>query len=243
VWQATFAKLKKQGFMIVAVAEDSGGAERARPWIEAAHAEYLCLIDTEHRVSDLYGLVNVPQAVWIDERGLIVRPPENPGWTDEWRHNAAALAQMPPEERKTRGRLMTPEQTAARDAGRLAYMAALEDWVQSGRHELAHDAARRALPPHTAEIALAQAHFRLGVWLRRNGRDAEGDRHLAQASRLHPESWTIWRQGAELAQAGGASGTEFLKRMAALGDKAYYPAPGLPGFGAQGGEKNPGGGQ
>lgn len=216
--------------MIVAVAEDSGGAERTRPWIEAAKAEYLCLVDSEHRVSDLYGLVNVPQAVWIDERGLIVRPPENPGWTDDWRHNAAALAQMQPEERKTRGRLMTPEQTQARDAGRIAYMQALEDWVRTGRHELAGDAARRALPALTPEIAQAQAHFRLGVWLRRHGRESEGDRHLAVASRLHPESWTIWRQGAELAQAGGASGTEFLQRMAALADKSYYPAPDLPGF-------------
>ncbi len=229
--------------MIVAVAEDSGGAERARPWIEASHAEYLCLVDAEHRISDLYGLVNVPQAVWIDERGLIVRPPENPGWTDDWRHNAGALAEMSAEERKTRGRLMTPEQAAARDAGRLAYMDALEDWVHTGRHELARDAARRALPALTPEIAQAQAHFRLGVWLRCHGRAAEGDRHLAEAHRQHPESWTIWRQSAELAQAGGASGTEFLKRMAALGDKPYYPAPGLPGFGAQGGEENPGSGR
>ena len=95
----------------------------------------------------------------------------------------------------------------------------------------------------SAGAAHISCKLRLGVWLRCHGRAAEGDRHLAEAHRQHPESWTIWRQSAELAQAGGASGTEFLKRMAALGDKPYYPAPGLPGFGAQGGEENPGSGR
>ena len=61
--------------MIVAVAEESRGAEHARQWIEQAKAEYWCLIDAEHHVAELYGMVNVPQAVWIDETGHIVRPP------------------------------------------------------------------------------------------------------------------------------------------------------------------------
>ena len=56
--------------MIVAVAEESRGAEHARQWIEQAKAaRYWRLIDTEHRLRDLYGMVNVPQAVWIDEKG------------------------------------------------------------------------------------------------------------------------------------------------------------------------------
>ena len=43
------------------------------------------------------------------------------------------------------------------------------------------------LPKVTPEIAEARARFRLGVWLRDNGRAAEGDRQMDEASGLHPE--------------------------------------------------------
>ena len=60
VWQQLFESLKTQNFMIVAIAEESRGGEHARRWIEQAGAQYWCLIDTEHCVADLYGMVNVP---------------------------------------------------------------------------------------------------------------------------------------------------------------------------------------
>ena len=43
----------------------------ARPFIEAAAARHPSLIDTEHRLADLYGIVNVPTLIWIDEQGRI----------------------------------------------------------------------------------------------------------------------------------------------------------------------------
>jgi peroxiredoxin len=61
--------LKTANFAIVAVAEESRGSEHARPWIEQANATYWCLIDVDHRVASLYGMVNLPQCVWIDEAG------------------------------------------------------------------------------------------------------------------------------------------------------------------------------
>ena len=64
----------------------------------------------------------------------------------------------------------------------------------------------RALPKVTPEIAEARARFRLGVWLRANGRAAEGDRQMAEASRLHPKSWSLWRQAADLDEVGKAAG-------------------------------------
>jgi len=201
--------------MIVAIAEESRGAEHARPWIEQANAEYWCLIDSEHRVADLYGMVNVPQAVWIDEAGRIVRPPENAGSTDHFRLM----------DRTTR--TLAPEYQAARLAARSAYLDAVRDWVLTGRNALPADMATRKLPRITPEIALAQAHFRLGVWLRRHGDAAEGDAHLAEASRLHPESWNMWRQAADLDEVGRASGEAFWQRVEALGEKPYYPRPDL----------------
>jgi len=65
------------------------------------------------------------------------------------------------------------------------------------------------------------------VWLRQHGKTAEADAHLAEASRLHPESWNMWRQAADLDEVGKASGDAFWQRVHALGDKPYYPAPDL----------------
>ena len=215
MWQQLFDGLKSEEFMIVAVAEESRGAEHARQWIEQANAQYWCLIDTEHHVADLYGMVNVPQAVWIDEAGRIVRPPENAGSTDHFRLMDRAT------------RTLAPEHQSARLAARGAYLDAVRDWVLTGRHALPADMASRRLPRITPEIAQAQAHFRLGVWLRRQGNAAEGDVHLAEASRLHPESWNIWRQSADLDEVGKASGEAFWQRVQALGESPYYPQPEL----------------
>jgi hypothetical protein len=219
VWQLLYDELKDRNFMIVAVAEESRGGDQARQWIEQAKPGYWCLIDTDHRVADLYGMVNVPQSVWIDEAGRIVRPAETAGSTDHFRRMDLAT------------RTLSPEDQEARLAARKAYLDAVRDWVLTGKHALPPDAARRAQPRITDDIARAHAHFRLGTWLRRHGKEAEGDSHLAEASRLHPDSWNIWRQAADLQAVGNASGPEFWARVQALGDKPYYLPPDLPGFG------------
>ena len=103
----------------------------------------------------------------------------------------------------------------------------MRDWVLAGRHALPADAAAARLPQITPEIALAQSHFRLGVWLRQRGNAAEADTHLAEASRRHPESWNMWRQAADLDEVGKASGEDFWQRVRALGEKPYYPPPDL----------------
>jgi hypothetical protein len=213
VWQDLYAALKDKNFMVVAIAEETRGAEHARQWIEQAKSEYWSLIDPEHRVEALYGMTNVPQAVWIDEQGRIVRPTETAGSTDHFRRM----------DLKTR--TMSPEDQAERMAARQRYLDAVKDWVVSGKHALDAGAARSRQPRVTPEIALAHAHFRLGTWLRGHGKRAEGDRHLAEASRLHPESWSLWRQAADLDEVGKASGPEFWARVQALGAKPYYPPP------------------
>lgn len=213
MWQQLYSEIKNTGAMIIAIAEESRGAEHAQQWIEAAKAEYWCLIDTEHRVADLYGMVNVPQSVWINEAGRIVRPPETTGSTDHFRRM----------DLKTR--TMAPEDQAARNAARVAYLDAVKAWATSGAHALPAEVARKRLPANTPEIAQAHAHFRLGVWLRAQGHTAEADRHLAEASRLHPDSWNMWRQAADLDAVGKASGPEFWQRVQALGDRSYYPPP------------------
>ncbi len=77
---------------------------------------------------------------------------------------------------------------------------------------------------------MAHTAFRLGQYLIRTGKEAEGDRLLAEASRLHPDSWNIWRQRAEPTELGLASGPEFWERVDALGERKYYPAVDMKGM-------------
>lgn len=201
--------------MVVAVAEESRGPGHAKQWIDAAKSEYWQLIDAEHRLEDLYNLMNVPQAIWIDEQGKIVRPPETAGSTDHFRRM----------DLKTR--TMSPEDQAERLAARQAYLDAVRAWVNTGKFALNEAEARARMPEVTPEIAEARTRFRLGVWLRLNGDAAEGDRQMDRASALHPDAWSLWRQAADLDEVGKASGPDFWKRVQALGDKPYYPPPKL----------------
>ena len=198
--------------MVVAVAEETRGADHARPWIEEAKSDYWQLIDTEHRLSDLYNLVNVPQAVWIDEQGKIVRPPETAGSTDHFRRM----------DLKTR--TMSPEDQAERLAARQSYLDAVRAWVTTGKHALPADAARAALPKVTPEIAEARARFRLGVWLRDDGRAAEGDRMMNAASNLHPELVEHVATGRRPRRGRQGVGSRLLETRAGAGRSAILSA-------------------
>lgn len=218
MWQDLFESLKTENFTVVAVAEDSGGPEAVREWIDQANPAYPCLIDVDHRVAALYGMVNVPQCVWIDEAGHIVRPPETAGSTDHFRRMDMTT------------RTLSAEDMQARLAARTAYMDAVRDWVRTGRHALPEDQTREKLPVITPDMARAEANFRLGIWLRRNSRADEAAAFLTEASRLYPDSWNIWRQAADKNETGLAAGPEFWDRVRALGDRPYYPPPDLQGF-------------
>ena len=76
------------------------------------------------------------------------------------------------------------------------------------------------LPDDT--VAHAHALFRLAQFLLRKGHGDEAALHFSEASRLHPESWTIWRQGARKDANGLAAGPDFRARVDALGDRPYY---------------------
>jgi hypothetical protein len=212
VWQALYEELAAQNFVVIAVAMDSREGD-ALPWIEAAQPTYPTLIDREHLMAELFGVVNVPQAIWIDEAGRIVRPAEAAGAYEGFRKMNRATREM-------------PEEVARLTAGaKSTYLDAVKDWVRRGpesEHALPAESARAHLPALTEDMATAQAMFRLGQFLLRHGEKEEGNRWLGEASRRHPDSWCIWRQSAGVNDTGLAALPEFWERVDALGEKRYY---------------------
>ena len=197
---------------MIAVALDE--PEAARPWIEAAAPTYPCLIDREHRVAELYYLVNVPQAVWIDEHGRMVRPPENAGSTDGFREMDRQSQAMPAQALSERLRV------------KRLYAAAVQDWALHGAaspYALGEAGVAARLHVPDGSVAEAHARFRLAqALMREEGRADEARAQFAEASRLHPDSWAIWRQGAGKDERGLATGAEFWARVDALGDRPYH---------------------
>jgi hypothetical protein len=223
VWQALRTELRPRGLEIVTVGLDVN-AEAARRVIASHPHDHPSLIDSAHVLDELLGIVNVPSGVWIDERGMIVRPPEpafpaRPSYADP-----STLAKLPPrlaamleEARKIR---IEPE----------AYVSALRDWVARG------DASPFALPPdeviersrpRPAEEAAAAAHFELAQHLYRTGREPLAVAHFREAHRLHPDNWTYKRQAWSLADPlqGPTELYEgdWLSEVQKLGAENYYP--------------------
>ena len=211
MWQNLHQELAGHNFTVIAVALDE--PEAARPWIEAASPSYPCVIDRDHHVAELYHIVNVPQAAWIDEAGHIVRPPENAGSSDGFRYMDRATGQM------------SAEQVAERTHMKSVYVEAIRDWVlksEDSEHAFDKAAAQAHLRLPDAGAAEAHAHFRLAQHLKLKGKDGEAARHFAEASRLHPRSWNIFRQSATKAASGLAAGQDFWARVDALGKEPYH---------------------
>src|SRR5499425_3747886 len=154
------------GFLVIAVAMDSREGD-ALPWIEAAKATYPTLLDRDHRLADLYGVVNVPQAIWIDESGRIVRPAETAGAYEGFRRMNRATREMPEDAAQLTAQAKT------------TYLDAVRDWARCGaasEHVFSAEAAQAHLPTLTEDTAAGQAMFRLGQFLLRRG-----DQEVAQS--------------------------------------------------------------
>ena len=138
MWQALHEELAGQGFTCIAIALDSGGPAKTEQWIRAAKPTYPCLIDERHLTAELYGVVNVPMGVWIDETGRIVRPAETAATSDAFRRHLDRTTKQ-----------MSAEGLAERERVRGAYLHALRDWAAAGSasaYALPEDTARRRLP-------------------------------------------------------------------------------------------------
>ena len=183
MWQALRTELTP-GLEIVTVALDVD-AEAARPFIEAAQPEHPSLIDPAHIIDELFGFVNVPNGVWIDEDGTIVRP-----------RRARLAATRPRLTRQPADIRRRPGAAAARrsscrpqDPNRAdQYVGALRDWVARGATAPTPSPAEvmarspGAGKPRRAELVRRARHSTSGT--RANGRSPS--RYWREAHRFSP---------------------------------------------------------
>jgi len=195
--------------------------EAAQPWVDEASPTFVTLIDKNHQLSSLYNMVNVPQAVWIDEDGKIVRPTESGGSIDILREFDTEIMGFKPE---------AMERAAAAKA---TYTAAVKDWAINGKespYPFDPDAARGLIEPMTNNMVVAHTKFQLGQYLLKNGRGDEADGLFSECRDLHPYSWNIFRQTTEKTDTGIAAGEDFWGKVTSLGDKEYYKTVDMPGM-------------
>lgn len=238
MWQALRTELHPLGVEIVTVGIDAAGAEACRPFIEAAAPDHPSLIDTTHRMSELFGVINIPNGVWIDEAGMITRPVE-------------AASPHPPTERGPYERTdslpdhmndVLDEASRIKVDGR--YVGMLRDWAEHGaasRFALSPDEVVARSRPRDRDNATGQAHLELGAALWARGDQAGAERHWREAHRLDPLNFTAKRQAWSLAAPDAGAFARFwqgptpgredewpyesdwLTEVRAFGAEHYYP--------------------
>jgi len=193
VWQALRNEYHPLGFELVTVGLDALGAEGCRAFIEAARPAHPSLIDQHHVLAELFGVINIPQSIWIDERGMIVRPAETaPAPPGPPRERAIQPDMpLPPRFMEIMGEAMKIPNDSA------SYHEALRDWVHNGaasRYAMSPEQVIARSRPRDEPIARGHAHFELATELERRGDHAAAIQHFRQAHRLVPDSWTFRRQ-------------------------------------------------
>lgn len=182
MWQALYEELGAFGFVPISVALDRC-ADDPRPFVEKAKPTHPSLLDTAHRVAELFHVVNVPTLIWIDERGRIARPQDNQFGTDTFT--------------QFHGKASAP------------YLDLVRAWVREGKGALAPEDVRRYQQLPSEAWQLARAERALAWHLHGLGRREAAERHFERAGELAPKDWTI-RRGAMPIRGQNPFGPEFF---------------------------------
>lgn len=199
-WQVLREELKPRGVEIVTVGLEMGGADVLRPYIEDAEAKHPSLVDRAHVMDDLFGVTNIPESIWIDEHGTIVRIRD--------------AAVPPPVMRPNKAGELEPYGMGGRygfsadaDAERL------RDWADKGSDSefvLGADEVIARSRPRPMEVSRAAAHFELAQYLWRSSGFTEATLgHFAQAHTLQPDNITYKRQAYSAYRIGVGGGDEW----------------------------------
>ncbi len=158
-------------------------ADDPREFIERAAPTHPSVIDSEHRVAELYHVVNVPTLIWIDEDGRICRPNDCQFGTDTFT--------------QFHGKLSAP------------YLDMIRAWVRRGEGALSADEARELQLLPDRESQLARSERALAWLLHERGRTLAAERHFERAGKLAPKDWTI-RRGSMPIRGQDAFGPDFF---------------------------------
>ena len=152
-------------------------------------------------VADLFGIVNIPESIWINEDGMIVRPAEAapPPPVD----GTAPPMDVPPELPQRMMEIMG-------EAGKIetdpeAYHYALKDWIENGNESefaLDEQTVIERSRPRNLDKSLGHAHFEMASHLESTGNHELAIKHFKEAHRLVPDSWTFRRQAWSLEPVG-----------------------------------------
>jgi tetratricopeptide (TPR) repeat protein len=229
VWQDLREELHPRGFEVVTVALDVGGVEATKQFVDKANANHPSLLDEAHVVDELFGVVNVPNGVWIDEQGTIVRPaePAFPGRNPVMESfEKLDVSTLPPDVADIMGEVKKIKTEPA------AYKAALLDWVEHGdesRYALSPDEVVARSHARSDDEARAAAHFELGQHLYRSGDHAAAIPHWREAHRLQSDNWTYKRQAWNFEDPIRQGHTDvydssWVEDVRKIGAENYYPA-------------------
>jgi len=148
-------------------------------------------------------MVNVPTAVWVDEEGRIVRPPE------------AAFSKE--------------QIVLGNKIGDDRYIAGLRDWVTNGEQSpfvMSPEKLKDRLRTRATALRLADAHFKLATHFHALGDADEAAVHWKAAQGLNPDSWNYHRQ--EWSFEPKTAGEKWFQKYRALDGKPYYTPLDLP---------------
>ena len=206
VWQQVYEEINDPNFVLICVAEDTGGEPAAGPIFDAANPTYIQVVDENHIISSAFNFVNVPSAAWIDEEGRIVR-------IDEGTYSKVhALG----------------EGEEAISFGNDVYSPALKDWVAKGadsEHVQSAATVTGNIRQHSFDQLKADAAFRLANLFRAHGQNDKADLYWDMAQSLNPDSINFIRQNLTLSEEGSA-GESFRKvvgQYASEGKDYYRP--------------------
>jgi hypothetical protein len=201
-WQVLRNELAPLGVEIVTVGLEMGGVDVLRPYIEDAESEHPSLIDEAHALDALFGVTNIPESIWIDEQGTIVRVRDS--------------AVPPPVLRPNKDGEMEPYGMGGR-YGRDANADAikLRDWAAKGAESefvfSPEEVISRSVP-RPLEVSEAAAHFELAqhLWKSEGFSDSTFE-HFARAHSLQPDNITYKRQAYSAYSFGRSDGSEMAR--------------------------------
>jgi peroxiredoxin len=200
-WQVLRDELAPTGFEVLSISLDDD-VEAARPWVDAAqpHPEFPVLVDPDHRIAELYGVVNVPSVVWIDEHDQVVRPPVIAPGDNQFREFTDIDADVHHDQ--------------------------LRRWVADDTLPYDGDGARSHVEAPTQELQQARVERRLAAWLHRHGHDQAAAVHFERAVELAPFDFTIVRGSMPLRgdDPFGANFFDFWERWKEAGRPGYGSA-------------------